>query len=115
MTADDEAPRVADEPPRVADNPEAGQYEAHLGDRLVGFAQYRLAPGRVIFTHTVVDPSVEGRGIGSRLARGALDDVRARGLRVTPYCPFIRSYIQRHSDYADLVHQAQEPPAQDRP
>lgn len=103
MTAGDEALVVAD-------NPEARQYEAHLGDRLVGFAEYRLAPGRVIFTHTVVDPAVEGRGIGSRLARGALDDVRARGLWVTPFCPFIRSYIQRHPEYADLVHQAQGRP-----
>jgi predicted GNAT family acetyltransferase len=102
MTSDDDSLRVAD-------NPEARQYQAHLGDRLVGFAEYRLAPGRVIFTHTVVDPDVEGQGIGSRLARGALDDVRVRGLQVTPFCPFIRAYIQRHPEYGDLVQQAQNP------
>lgn len=103
-----DAVNADDQELRVADNPEARQYEVHLGDRMVGFAEYRLAPGRVIFTHTVVDPSLEGQGIGSRLARGALDDVRARGLWVTPYCPFIRSYIRRHPEYADLVHQAAE-------
>jgi predicted GNAT family acetyltransferase len=46
---------------------------------------------------------VQRRGLGSALVAGALDDARARGLRVVPICPFVDAYIRRHPDYADLV------------
>ena len=88
----------------VVDNPDEQRYEARAGDGTVlGFSQYRRTPDRVVFTHTEVDPSQEGQGVGSRLARGALDDVRRAGLTVLPQCPFIKAYIDRHPDYADLV------------
>ena len=90
---------------RLADNPAETRYEAHLGDRLAGFSEYVVAPGRLIFTHTVVDPELEGRGIGSKLVKFELDDVRRRGLKLTPRCPFVRAYIARHRDYQDLVSQ----------
>ena len=58
----------------------------------------------MIFTHTEVDPKFEGKGVGSALARFALDDVRAAGTRrVLPLCPFIKGWIGKHPDYADLV------------
>ena len=91
------------EQPRVVDNPEQGRYELRLGERLVGFSAYVVRPARIVFTHTEVDGAYEGQGLGSKLARGALDDVRRRGLRVTPRCPFIAAYIRRHPDYEDLV------------
>lgn len=60
--------------------------------------------GLVICSHTEVLPEFEGQGVGSALARYALDDVRAEGTRrVQPLCPFIKSYIERHPDYQDLV------------
>lgn len=86
----------------VEDQPAARRYEARLGDRVVGFMEYRRVGGRVVFFHTEVDPAVEGRGIGSRLAAGALDDVRARGLRITVKCPFLAAYLKRHPGYEDL-------------
>ena len=89
--------------PRVVDNPAQGRYELHLGDRLVGFSAYVARPARIVFTHTEVDGAYEGQGLGSKLARGALDDVRRRGLRATPRCPFIAAYIRRHPEYRDLV------------
>jgi predicted GNAT family acetyltransferase len=91
------------EPVRVTDNPDARRYEARVGDRVVGYVMYQLEPGRIVFTHTETDASAQGQGIGSLLAAGALDDARARGLSVTPRCPFIRSFIQRHPSYRDLV------------
>jgi uncharacterized protein len=94
---------AADQMLRVADNPDEHRYEAHMGDQLAGFSEYLVAPGRIIFTHTKVDPDLEGRGIGSRLVRFELDDVRRRGLKVTPRCPFVRAFIERHPDYQDLV------------
>ena len=86
----------------VVDQPDEQRYVAKLGDRVVGFAEYRNVQGRTILFHTEVDPSVEGRGVGSRLASGVLDDLRAHGRRVTIKCPFIAAYVARHPEYADL-------------
>ena len=87
----------------VADNPEAHQYEVRIDGGLAGFATYRLHPGRIEFVHTEVRPEYEGHGLGSRLAEAALDDVRVRGLTVTPTCPFIKDFIDEHAEYADLL------------
>ncbi|RBY74727.1 GNAT family N-acetyltransferase [Geodermatophilus sp. TF02-6] len=87
----------------VRDVPESDRYEVRDGDRVLGLAAYRRDGDRVVFTHTEVDPGAEGSGVGGTLARGALDDVRARGLRAVPRCSFIRGWIERHPDYADLV------------
>ena len=88
----------------IVDNPAERRYEARLGDRVVGFSEYQLGDRRITFVHTEVDPSVEGRGIGSRLARGVLVDARARGLAVTALCPFIAAFLRRHrGEYDDLV------------
>jgi predicted GNAT family acetyltransferase len=93
---------------RVIDNSDKSRYELHLeeGDNggIAGFAEYELRPERIVFTHTEIDPVFEGHGLGSALAAGALDDVRRRGLAVIPRCPFIRRYIERHPEYANLVH-----------
>ncbi|CAN5615082.1 GNAT family N-acetyltransferase [soil metagenome] len=97
---------------QIRDNAQHWRFEAHLDGQLAGFSQYRLGPGRITFTHTKVDPDFEGQGIGSRLVRHALDEVRDRGLRVVPLCPFVSSYLRRHSQYADLV---DEPPAAEMP
>jgi len=56
-----------------------------------------------VLVHTDVATSVEGSGVGSALVAGALDDIRARGLRVVPVCPFVAAYVRRHPGYADLV------------
>jgi len=56
--------------------------------------------------HTEIDTSFSGHGVGSALARGALDDVRRQGKLVTARCPFIAAYIRGHREYADLVDDA---------
>ena len=87
----------------VADAPERSRFEITVDGALAGFAVYRLRPGRITFVHTEIDDAYAGRGLGGRLARAALDDVRARGLAVRPDCPFIKGWIAKHPDYADLV------------
>jgi len=88
----------------VVNEPEAERYAITADGAPAGFTQYRERPGLIAFVHTEVDPRFEGQGVGSALIRFALDDARARGLIVLPFCPFVNAYIQRHPDaYADLV------------
>ncbi|HZA75219.1 MAG TPA: GNAT family N-acetyltransferase [Acidimicrobiales bacterium] len=89
----------------VRDAPQQHRYEATVDGALAGFAVYRDDAGVRVFVHTEVFPEFEGRGVGSALARGALDDVRASGGSLVARCPFISGYIERHPDYTDLLHQ----------
>lgn len=87
----------------VTDVPERAVFVAVLGDGTeAGGAYYRRRDGVVTFTHTKVDPAFEGRGVGTRLAAGALALVRDAGERFVPLCPFIRAYVERHPEFADL-------------
>ena len=94
---------MEDSQPQVVDNRQAGQFEIRLDGDRVGVAMYNRSESTISFTHTVIDSRYGGRGFGSTLARGALDAVRAEGLSVLPYCPFIRGYIEQHPDYIGLV------------
>jgi uncharacterized protein len=87
----------------VADNPMESRYEARVDGAFAGVSQYELTDDTVVFLHTVVAEEHEGQGVASAIARYALDDARARGLRVRPLCPYIRGWIERHPGYADLV------------
>ena len=87
----------------VHDEPDRSRFAARVEGHLAGVAAYELADGVITFTHTVVADAFEGRGIGSALARAALDDARAEGLAVVPRCPFIAGWIEHHPAYADLV------------
>lgn len=89
--------------PVVRNNPDEHRYEVRVDGQLAGFAQYRDRPGLLAFIHTEVDPAFEGKGVGSALAKAALDDARTQAVAVLPFCPFINEYIRRHPQYTDLV------------
>lgn len=84
---------------------DSSRYRIRDGDDYVGLIDYALrADGTVLaMTHTEVSPSRQGGGVAGLLAKAALDDVRARRLRVDPVCPYIATYIRRHPEYADLL------------
>ncbi|MES2043993.1 MAG: GNAT family N-acetyltransferase [Pseudomonadota bacterium] len=86
----------------VRDNKAEHEFELVVdGHRAV--AAYQLEGDTIVFTHTIVPKAIEGRGVASRLIRGALDQVRDRGLKVVPQCPFVAAYIKRHPDVQDLL------------
>jgi predicted GNAT family acetyltransferase len=87
----------------IENNEADSRWEVKLDARVIAFVEYKSRPDRVTLIHTEVDPDFEGQGIGSRLARTVLDDAVARGLRVTLYCPFIRSYVDRHPEYEQYI------------
>jgi predicted GNAT family acetyltransferase len=86
----------------VVDVPGRQRYEVVRGEAVLGFAAYQKTDQLIVFTHTEVDRSLEGQGIGGQLVRGALDHVRSLGLPVLPICPFVHGWMARHPEYADL-------------
>ena len=89
--------------PTVRDNAEKHRFEIDLGDGSFAVAQYSLAPGKIIFTHTEVPPAHEGQGLGSLLIRTALAVARERSLQVVPIYPFFAAYIRKHVEQQDLL------------
>ena len=83
--------------------PGTSRFEVVVDGAVAGFAAYRREGDAYAFTHTEVAEEYEGRGLGSRLVRAALQTVAAGEGTVLPYCPFVRSYLQRHRDLAYLV------------
>jgi predicted GNAT family acetyltransferase len=87
----------------VVDNPELSRYDVLVDGVAAGFAAYVRNPDHLNFTHTEIADEFGGRGLGGRLVKGALDDVRATGGRIVATCPFVRSYLDKHPEYADLI------------
>jgi predicted GNAT family acetyltransferase len=72
-------------------------------DGHIAASYYEIAGPVITFVHTEVPPELGGKGIGSKLIGGALDQVRSEGLKVIARCPFVKAYIEKHPDYADLL------------
>lgn len=87
----------------IVDEPDQQRYTARLDEQPAGLIAYVVEGAVIAMVHTEVRPAYEGQGVGGQLARYALDDTRRRGRRVRPLCPFVRAWIERHPDYADLV------------
>ena len=87
----------------VTNHRERLRYEITVDGELAGIAQYADHGGVRTFVHTEIDDRFEGMGLGSRLVREALADVRAHGKRIVAECPFVRSYVARHPEVADLL------------
>jgi predicted GNAT family acetyltransferase len=84
-------------------NPEERRYELFLDERQVGFIDYRPQGEVLAFVRTEIEPELRGRGLGTRLVAGALEDVRERGGRILPLCWFVAGFIGENPEYADLV------------
>lgn len=87
---------------KVRDNRAEQEFELDLdGHRAI--AAYQREGNRIVFTHTVVPPEIEGRGVGSKLIRAALDSARDQGLAVVAQCQFVAAFIRKHPEYRDLL------------
>jgi predicted GNAT family acetyltransferase len=89
----------------VENDVEGSRYRIRHDADYIGLIDYTMRAGGTVLamTHTEVRPDRQGGGIAGVLAKAALDDVRARQLKVEPVCPYIATFIRRHPDYADLL------------
>ncbi|MGI5286879.1 GNAT family N-acetyltransferase [Nonomuraea polychroma] len=90
-------------PIEIVDNSTESRFEVLVDGKVAGFADYRLLPSKIVFTHTEVLPEFEGQGLASKLVGHALQASADTGLRVVPLCPYVRKYIERHAEFQDLV------------
>jgi uncharacterized protein len=86
----------------VRDNRARNRFELDV-EGAVAFANYRLAADTVIITHTETPRALRGRGIASELVKGALELIRADGLKVVAGCGFVVDYLQKHPEFSDLI------------
>jgi uncharacterized protein len=88
----------------VIDNPANHRFELPIeGEEEIAAAYYRIENGRVVITHTEVPQQFSGQGIGSRLARGVFEAIRASGRKAVLKCPFMSAFAARHPEYSDIV------------
>ncbi len=87
----------------LRNEPENDRYLVEVDGVVAGFTVYHLRGGRYFFVHTHIEASFTGQGLGSVLARYALDDVRAKGGTIIPICPFIAGFVDRHPEYQSLI------------
>ncbi len=86
----------------VVNNAAQQRYELTVGGHIAA-TYYKMSDGVVTFVHTEVPPELGGKGVGSRLIRGALDQVRAAGLKLIAQCPFVKAFIEKNVVYQDLL------------
>lgn len=84
------------------DVPERHRFEL-IVEGQTAFAEYRPTSGGTEFYHTIVPEALGGKGVGSRLVKSVLDQMRARGTKIKPTCPFFKAFIEKHPEYQDLV------------
>jgi uncharacterized protein len=86
----------------VVNNPSQHRYQLTV-DGHTAATYYEIAGGVITFDHTEVPPELGGKGIGSKLIRGALDQVRADGLKVIANCDFVKAFVGKNAAYQDLL------------
>lgn len=87
----------------MVDNPDEERFELRLGEDLVGVLEYRGGGEDRAITHTEIFEGHEGEGLGGHLVGAALDDLRDRGIRIFPVCPYVRRFLEKHREYLDLI------------
>jgi predicted GNAT family acetyltransferase len=88
--------------PTIEHLPEQGRFQTTV-DGHPGVAEYRLAGGVMLMTHTEVHPALQGRGLAAALVEAALAHARAHGLKVNPLCSYVRAHMRRNPQTQDLL------------
>jgi predicted GNAT family acetyltransferase len=95
----------------VVENDEMRRYELLVSDMTAGTLDFRLLGARRVLGHTEVNADLQGRGLATTLITAVLDDLIAKDVRVTNYCPAVERFLQRHPEYL-VVLDPSHPPIQ---
>lgn len=87
----------------VANNTQEQRFEVHVDGALAGHTDYKPSGENRAFVHTEISEDYAGQGLAKILIKNALDQTRAEGLGVLPFCPFVHGFITKNHDYLDLV------------
>ena len=87
----------------VVNEEESQVYTAIVGDTALGAITYSVTGHRIVLLAAAVYPEFRRQGVATEMIRQVLDDVRAQGRTATILCPIVRTYIDRHPQYEDLV------------
>ncbi len=63
----------------------------------------RLNETTIIVDHTEVPDALRGQGVAQALVRHVVSEARRTSTKLVPLCPFFKSQIDRHPDFADVV------------
>lgn len=89
----------------VTNNPRLNRFEILLEEGVYAFLEYHFHKGHMAIVHTEVPEKYKGKGIAGRLAREAFEYARRTGVQVKIYCPFVKTWIEKHPEFMDLISQ----------
>ena len=87
---------------QVIDNPAENRFELALPDG-TAIAAYKIEGERIVLIHTEVPQALSGQGVGSRLAHGVFELIRASGRKAVLRCSFMQGWAAKHPEYNDII------------
>lgn len=87
---------------KITNNESANRYELYVNGSMAKI-DYQRNGNQIFLNHTEVPPELGGKGVGSKLVSLVLEDIDQQGLRLIPFCPFVKKYIQKHPEWKRIL------------
>ncbi len=78
-------------------------YQLRLDGRVIGRVSYTLREPYLVLQDTEIDDEFSGRGLAGLLATEVFIDLRHRGQQAVVRCPYLRRWLRRNPDFADVA------------
>jgi len=78
------------------------RFELLRDGRRIGQLGYTRDGDVLTLTHTEVSAEFSGQGLAGRLVESALSNIRDHEQSVIVECPYVRGFLAKHPEWADL-------------